>query len=454
MLPEPFVQQMRLLLGAEYPDFEAALSGSAPVSLRLHPHKRPEPASLLPACNEPVPWHPRGCYLPERPIFTLDPLFHAGAYYVQEASSMFLAEALRQTVDFSQPLRVLDLCAAPGGKSTLLLDLIGPDSLLLANETVRNRAAVLRENLEKWGYANVAVSNAETRELAALESFFDLVVTDAPCSGEGLFRKDPDAVREWSPAQVQNCAVRQQTILADAVTALAPGGILAYSTCTYNRQENEENANRLIQVYGLEPLPLHTPGEWGIENTGLGCRFYPHRTRGEGFFIALFRKPGDKSPGQSHGNTSFKTLKPLPKNLAPAAAQWLSAPDEKTLFQLPGSMALAVPSRHLSTLAEIDKKIKNKWFGVPIGLPKGHDWIPEHGLALNAAIRPDLPAADLDIDQARQFLKKSTFELPAGAPKGWLLARYGGLNLGWMKNLGPRFNNYLPVERRIRMEIG
>ncbi|MEO6758980.1 MAG: RsmB/NOP family class I SAM-dependent RNA methyltransferase, partial [Saprospiraceae bacterium] len=237
MLPPPFERQMQVLLGAAWPNFAAALGTPAPVSIRLNPAKHlPEP--LLPT-EAAVPWHPQGRYLAERPVFTLDPGFHAGGYYVQEASSMFLYEALRQTVDFSKKLNVLDLCAAPGGKSTLLADLVGPDSLLVANELIRSRVNSLRENLEKWGAPNVAVTSGEAGDFAGLEGFFDLIVADAPCSGEGLFRKDPAAMGEWSPAAVELCSLRQQRILSEVLPALAPGGILVYSTCTYNTAENE-----------------------------------------------------------------------------------------------------------------------------------------------------------------------------------------------------------------------
>ena len=212
-----------LLDPAAYPAFLAALQEPAPVSIRLNPAK-PSPSGLPLSTLAPVPWHPRGCYLPERPVFTLDPAFHAGAYYVQEASSMFLYAALRQTADFSRPLRALDLCAAPGGKSTLLADMLNPAGLLVANEVIRPRTAILRENLEKWGVPNLAVSGAEVEEYAALEDFFDVVVTDAPCSGEGLFRKDPDAVKEWSPASVELCWGRQRRILAAAVSDMSVHG--------------------------------------------------------------------------------------------------------------------------------------------------------------------------------------------------------------------------------------
>jgi 16S rRNA C967 or C1407 C5-methylase (RsmB/RsmF family)/NOL1/NOP2/fmu family ribosome biogenesis protein len=444
---------MQQLLGPEFPAFEAALQAPPPVSIRLNAAKPPADPGLLPALDSPVPWCPDGFYLPERPVFTLDPLFHAGAYYVQEASSMFLDEALRQTVDFSRRLRVLDLCAAPGGKSTLTASRLQPGSLLVANEVIRSRVGVLRENLEKWGLSQVAVCSAEAEEIAALEGWFDVIVTDAPCSGEGLFRKDPDAIREWSPAQVDLCAARQRRILAAAVTALAPGGVLLYSTCTYNRAENEENTDWLVREFALEPLRLEVPAEWGVVETGGGYRFFPHRLRGEGFFLAALRKTDDGPVKPPSAAAAFKSLQPLPKALVPAARPWLYPEADVRLFQTPGGDVLALSNALENDYLVLDKVLKNKWFGVNIGEIKGKDLVPSHALSLNEWVSPERPGVELSREQALLFLKKETFDLPPGTPQGWTLGRYGGLNLGWMKVLSNRFNNYLPVERRIRMRV-
>lgn len=455
MLPESFVSQMRALLGAEYTDFEAALRQPSPVSIRLNPVKKPDDAALLPAAEATVPWHSEGRYLAERPVFTLDPLFHAGAYYVQEASSMFLSEALRQTVDLGRPMRALDLCAAPGGKSTLLLDLLSPDSLLVANEVIRTRVGPLRENLEKWGAPNVAVVSAESEEFAALPGFFDLIVTDAPCSGEGLFRKDPAAVHEWSPANVELCAGRQRRILAGVLEALAPGGVLIYSTCTYNARENEENTAWLARTFGLELLRLQLPAGWQVtEFTPGSYHFFPHRTRGEGFFLAAFRRPGDASQRPALApSAAFRSLRPLPKAQLPDAARWLTPEAAARFFQTPAGEVLALPAAQETDYLLLDKVLKNKWFGVNIGEFKGRDFVPSHALALSRWSRPDLAGVSLNRDAALRFLKKETFELPSDAPGGWVLAQYSGLNLGWLKVLPNRFNNYLPAERRIRMDI-
>ncbi len=443
---------MQRILGDEYPAFAAALQEPPPVSIRYNPLKAPA-SSREAASGKPVPWHPDAWYLPERPVFTLDPVFHAGAYYVQEASSMFLYEALRQTVDWSQPRRVLDLCASPGGKSTLLASMMNPQSLLVANEVIRQRVGVLRENLEKWGYPNVAVCSAEAEAFSELEGWFDVVVADAPCSGEGLFRKDPEAVREWSPAHVDHCALRQRRILAAAVATLRPGGVLAYSTCTYNRQEDEDNAAWLITAFDLEPLTLSLPEHWGITAANPGYHFFPHRLAGEGFFISVFRKANGPAPRLPEP-PGFRNIKPLSKQGAAEAATWLHPDAGQQFFQTPAGDVLALPRQLESAYRTLDKVLKNKWFGTNIGQFKGHDFIPSHALALSTGVAPTLPAIEFSREQALLFLKKEVFDLPASAPaKGWALAQYAGLNLGWLKALPNRWNNYLPNERRIRMDL-
>lgn len=448
MLPFAFQQQMQALLGVEYQDFMNALQEPAPVSIRYAPE-----AGQTAGDDQGVPWHPQACYLSERPVFTLDPRFHAGAYYVQEASSMFLYEALRQSVDFSKPLNVLDLCAAPGGKSTLAVSMMNADSLLVSNEVIRTRVGILRENMEKWGYPNIAVVSAEAEVFSEnLPAFFNVVIADAPCSGEGLFRKDPAAVEEWSPAGVDLCAGRQRRILAAALETLAPGGVLAYSTCTFNRQENEENSAWLRETFGLELLRLQIPSAWGIVETDGGYRFFPHRVRGEGFFIALFRKKEAEADRKAIPS-GFKNIHALAKNAWSVVLPWLHPEIPVKLFQTPAGEILALPAALESNFLMLDKALKNKWFGVNIGEIKGQDFIPSHALAESRLIAPGLPAVDLSREQALLFLKKETFDIPADAPRGWTLARFDGLNLGWMKVLPNRINNYLPVERRIRMPL-
>jgi 16S rRNA C967 or C1407 C5-methylase (RsmB/RsmF family)/NOL1/NOP2/fmu family ribosome biogenesis protein len=427
----------------------AALAQTPPVSIRFNARK---PVATDLELDGPVPWHPQGHYLPERPVFTLDPTFHAGAYYVQEASSMFLYEALRQTADFSKPLKVLDLCAAPGGKSTLLASMLDGKGLLVANETVRPRTNALRENLEKWGYANIAITSGEAEEFAALQGWFDVVVVDAPCSGEGLFRKDPDAVKEWSPDSVTMCAARQKRILESAVTCLAPGGILVFSTCTYNSEENAHNATWLAESFDLKPIALQLAENWGIQSAGTGYQFFPHQLRGEGFYLAVFKKE-DGETSRWHLPSGFRSLSALPRALAPEASRWISDDAGLRFYQTNTGAVLALPERWEEAYLLLDKHLKIKWFGTPVGEFKGKDLIPDHALAMSLEAAPDLPVLDVSLEQALRFLKKETFDLPENTQTGWLMPRYKGVRLGWIKALPNRMNNYLPPERRIRMDI-
>jgi 16S rRNA C967 or C1407 C5-methylase (RsmB/RsmF family) len=440
---------MQARLGPEFESFRAALETEPPVSIRLNPAK---PVAGLAEGQVPVPWHPQGYYLPERPVFTLDPLYHAGAYYVQEASSMLLGEVLRQVYPQQHPLRALDLSAAPGGKSTLLASWLPKGSLLVANEVIRSRVTILKENLDRWGYANTFTSSYDPEAFAGMNGFFDVVLVDAPCSGEGLFRKDPNAVNEWSEEHVQMCSARQRRILAAAVKLVAPGGVLLYSTCTYNEQENEQNAAWLAQEQKLTPLEVALPPEWGVAATGLGYQLYPHRVRGEGFYIAAFRQTR-ASGFQGKPQRNFTKLLPLAKRQEATLGSWLERPEEYLFLKRPDETVLCAPASLRQDLLVLDRTLPQGVWLREIGEFKGADFIPAHPLALSTLLSRQLPFVDLDRDLSLQFLKKENISLPAGAPKGWLLARHQGLNLGWMKNLGNRINNYLPKDWRIRMDI-
>lgn len=445
-LPLAFQATMKDMLAEEYPAFAASLETEAPVSLHLHPRKQ---GAQFPA-TAPVPWYEGGFYLAERPSFTLDPLFHAGAYYVQEASSMLVAAAFRQCFPEGRPLRVLDLCAAPGGKSTLLTSLLPEGSWLLANEVIRSRYQILRYNLSKWGYNNTFTSNHDVEDFQKLSSFFDLVLVDAPCSGEGLFRKDQAARQEWSPENVNLCAARQGRILKTAANLVAPGGVLLYSTCTYNPQENDVNAAWLAQENGLSYKDLNFPSQWGLEKRQHGYQAYPHRLQGEGFFLAAFQKT-DSGESPKHKTSAFQKLQAVDRKLETIATPWLATQAKYRLFtSIKGSWrGLA---EHLledaQTLAQYLNRIE---VGTIIGEPKGRQLIPSAEWALQLDCRTDLPHLEVDRETALAFLRKATPQLP-GLPKGWVLLRHQGLNLGWVKGLGSRYNNYYPKQWRIRME--
>lgn len=444
---------MQTQLGAELSAFETALTQATPVSIRINPRKAYMNTTGLDA----VPWCADGFYLPERPSFTLDPLFQAGAYYVQEASSMLLSEALRQVVNLnrsSRQVRVLDLCAAPGGKSTLLASALSPDSLLVCNEVIRSRVSVLRENLDKWGYPNVVVSNHDPEDMEKLAGFFDVVVVDAPCSGEGLFRKDPDAIAEWSEANVQLCSARQKRILAAAAPLLDEGGILIYSTCTYNDAENADNV-RCLLANGFRNRSLDLPAQWQIAEKktegAVGYQCYPHRVRGEGFFMSVFQKTAFTASVKLDART-FRSIRALRPRETASAANWLQQPGDFSFWEKPNGDVMALPKVLEKTYLFLDSALRNKGFGLEMGQFKGQDFIPSHALALSTAIKASLPAVSLSKENALRYFKKENlvFDEPV---KGWLLAQYEGANLGWVKGVGNRVNNYLPKDWRIRMDI-
>ncbi|MEZ4900721.1 MAG: RNA methyltransferase [Spirosomataceae bacterium] len=452
-LPDAFIAQIKAQMGNEYADFEAALHQAPPVSIRYNPIKPTDIAGEMI-----IPWCATGRYLSQRPIFTLDPLFHSGAYYVQEASSMLIGYALQQAVDTTKPLRVLDLCAAPGGKTTLLTSILHEESLILANEVIKSRVMILKENVQKWGFANVHVSNHDPEDLDGLKAFFDVILIDAPCSGEGLFRKDPAAVSEWSLGNVKVCMGRQKRILEAALPLLKPSGTLVYCTCTYNDSENQESGQFILETMDFEEQKINLPLHWGVVAKPIGYQCYPHRVRGEGFFFALFHKKASVATAQRYDSLpkkgkeeGFRSCKRLPAKQIPEVSRWLAHPETYRFFTKPNGEVLALMDSQLDDLRILDNTLWTKGLGLEMGVFKGNDFIPSHALALSNALSKQIPHLELSENQALLFLKKENLSLET--PKGWLLATYQGLGLGWMKGLGNRINNYLPKDWRIRMEL-
>lgn len=448
-LPTGFLTQMREQLGSEYSDFVAALQEAPPTSLHHNPLK---PLELEVAHSEKVKWYERGVYLPRRPVFTLDPAFHAGAYYVQEASSMFVAYAVRQTMTPDRPLRVLDLCAAPGGKSTLLASVLPPDALLVSNEVIRSRYQVLDYNLTKWGSVNTVVTNHDPRDFAGLGPFFDLILIDAPCSGEGLFRKDAAAVEAWSAENVALCSARQRRILAEAVPLLRSGGVLLYSTCTYNDSENRDNVNWVIDQFGLQALTLEIPSDWQLAARGPGYQFYPHRVQGEGFYLAALRKEtGMSSDPYAEVRSGKRAYEKPPKAAVQALSKWIDPKQDLLFRQTENGRIIALPQQWQPSILDLSNHLRRLRAGTPLGIFKGRDFVPDAALALSTLLSSDVPAVSVDRSTALRFLKKETFELDNA--NGWQVVRYQGLNLGWVKALKNRINNYYPKNWRIRMDI-
>jgi 16S rRNA C967 or C1407 C5-methylase (RsmB/RsmF family)/NOL1/NOP2/fmu family ribosome biogenesis protein len=445
-LPQPFIDNIQPQLGAEWEAFVASLNTPSPISIRFNPFKE---NNLKNDTQTPVLWCNNAVYLLERPVFTLDSHFHAGAYYVQEASSMLVGWAVKQLCGNQKPLKVLDLCAAPGGKSTLLSSVIHADSLLICNEVIKSRVGVLKENIQKWGMANVHITNHDPEDFEPLQGFFDLILVDAPCSGEGLFRKNPAAINEWSPQNVQVCSQRQQRILSAIVPLLAPNGLLIYSTCTYNNAENQANAAWLVESKGLTHQPLDVPESWQVSAQQYGYQCYPHRVRGEGFYFSIFKNNTDNQT--DWWGRSFKSFKKVKPGQAIELRRWLQNPDRFSFYIKPNDDIIAILTDQIDDLIIIDNNLINKGLGLTMGVFKGQDFIPDHALALSVELNQNMTTLNVTESEALQFLKKENLTLDT--PKGWLVVRYDNLAIGWAKGLGNRLNNYLPKDWRIRMEI-
>lgn len=456
-IPELLIKSLQHTAGFNEAAFrEAHLQHPAIVSYRVNPFKNFGGISFAENA-EPVPWSQMGHTLTTRPQFVFDPVFHAGGYYVQEASSMFLEQAIVQNTTPGEPLTVLDLCAAPGGKSTHLVSILPEDSLLVSNEVIRTRVHILAENITKWGVGNVVVTQNDPADFSALNSLFDIIVADAPCSGSGLFRKDAAAATEWSEANVQLCAQRQQRIIADVWPALKPGGLFVYATCSYSPEENEEICNWLMNNFQPRPLEINTEPEWGIttvqtEKGAIGYRFWPHRVQGEGFFMACFRKNGNENDAYTAGKKKPGTLfNPISKNEAARLPGWLTVNSNEELF-LRGDEWVLLPAGLANWLQEQAPVLYIKQAGTTLGRMAGKDFIPDHALAMNTAKATAHRSLELNRENALKFLRKEQFET-GDAEKGWWLARFGQYPLGWMKHLGNRVNNYYPAQLRILKEL-
>ncbi len=424
-LPSGFIDMIRQILGEDADCFLDAMQRQPVVSVRTNSRKPTDAFSR----HKGVKWCRTGYYLDQRPVFTLDPLLHAGAYYVQDASSMIYYESVRRILEClyedtgsrSFPVTVLDMCAAPGGKTTAMIDALPDGSRVVANEYVGKRAAILKENLTKWGYPGVVVTNRDSSLFAKNGDIFDIVAVDAPCSGEGMMRKDPDAIAQWSPGLISQCASLQKEILKNAVAALKPGGFLIYSTCTFNTIENEENAEYIRVELGLIPFNPEFPDEWGIPG-GIGTslpvyRFMPHKTEGEGLFLAIFRKPGEFERSNLTAGLNSNLL-----------------PDRK--------------NEKISTkkTPRNDRELKQGF------KKKDSPEIPEMEEILSTSFnRSSYPLAELTEEQALAYLRRESIVLSPDIPKGIVIVTYKGLPLGPAKNIGSRANNLYPKNWRILM---
>lgn len=451
-LPQDFISMMRPLLGSDAEAFFSALDTPAPISVRRNPNKLGIGFTVMDLPdNTPVPWCPYGSYLAERPSFTNDPIFHSGGYYVQEASSMFLWQV--HSLLGEKPIRALDLCASPGGKSSLLTNILPKDSVLVSNEVIHHRANILAENMAKWGSPNGIVSEADPDKLKDLGEIFDFILVDAPCSGEGMFRKDENARTEWTLQNVDLCARRQQRILSAAWEMLQPGGIMAYSTCTFNTLENEDNLSFLIETFGAEPIALDIPDNWQVSPQLKGdapaYRFFPHKTKGEGFFLCLVRKPGEPMTLKPQKNKGEKSPK---KEIPHGIKCFVNCPDDYVWQWMGDDYVHAIPPLTFDMTMRLKALgIRLHSAGITVGLQKGKVLVPAPALALSTEMDMDsFFEMEFSRDEALSYLARQSVTTMPDLPLGFVLATFRRRPLGFLKNLGTRANNLYPQDWRIR----
>lgn len=453
---------MQTQLGNEADLFFNALVEPPPISIRINPFKqtsdiRRQPSDranqlstfnfqLSTSC---IPWCEDGFYFSERPSFIYDPLFHAGTYYVQEASSMFAGEVARRLLKDSTNPFVLDAAAAPGGKSTHLHSVLNKRGCLISNEVISQRNSVLQENIWKWGVSNNVITQQQLFEFGQAGEMFDLILLDAPCSGEGLFRRDPDACDEWSLQSVAGCALRQKQLIEDVLPSLKVGGYLIYSTCTYAVEENDDNVKQALQKFPLEPIDIEIPD--GVVKTKHGYQFYPHRVKGEGFFISVLRKTDyvdSKTPTRSFKQKQIQPVKSLPETF--------DFNYEDFEFYRLNNIVYAVPTFVARHIQKFDS-FNIKSIGTPLFEETNFRNIPHTALALHADYNfhqatstGSVQAVDLDFENALSYLYGDALVNETEIKQGYALARFEKHNLGWIKAAGNRWNNLYPHPWRIR----
>ena len=450
MLPVSFLNSLEGLPGFDRESFlRVHEQGEQVTSLRLNPSKKIDIQrhSFLNATT-PIPWCDNGFYLPTRPSFVKDPLWHAGAYYVQEASSMFIHTIVEQIFPNPSGKIVLDLCAAPGGKSTLLASYFNK-GLVVANETIKSRNAILVENMTKWGNDHIVVTQNDPSHFKSLPQFFDLLMVDAPCSGSGLFRKDPDAIGEWSEESVQHCSTRQTRILEESLATLKEGGFLIYSTCSYSFEEDEKMMDFIASIPGMQNVKIQVPAAWNIVDCqsplhqASGFRFYPDKIKGEGFFVTVFQKQVAHQGGYFADDFKWNFAT---KNEMGVLAAHFKLPEGYAFINHQETM-IAVPIDFESAIRALLKNMFVKKMGMAIGELKGKDLIPAHALAVSDWDNLPFGVIQVNLETALQYLRRA--DLTLEGEKGWQAITYENIRLGWAKVLPNRLNNYYPTAWRI-----
>ena len=439
-LSENFIKQLRGLMPDECEPLVDAITATEPsVAVRVNDAR----GITVPEECRRVPWCEWGFYLDGRPAFTFDTDWHAGGYYVQDASSMFIAHVIKHLIH--KPVRYLDLCAAPGGKTTAAIQALPQQSLVVANEIVPPRARILADNIIRWGNPRCVVTSNAPAQLGKLTHFFDVIAADVPCSGEGMMRKDDEAVTQWFPTLVTQCAQRQREILTDAWQALRPGGLLIYSTCTYNRQENEEIAEFIVHELGATSLEVPVEASWNI-HPAIGSdnhchRFMPHRVDGEGLFMAAFSKNGD-SPRQD-----IRIKEKSAKKGDETIKNWLSSPED-FFIEEQGDFSVAVPLDIRREVAALRYSLNVLHAGVELATLMGRKTVPHPALAMSLArVEGAFPTCEVDYPTALRYLRGES--ITVNGPRGYILVAHERAVLGFANNLGNRANNLYPKSLRI-----
>lgn len=457
-LPSEFIEDFNTYGPAEAEKVLKSLAyGEPSVAVRANRLKSIELVDNL----ETVPWLDSGAYLSERPMFAADPAWHQGLYYVQDASSMaftaIVAELSAKYFD-NKPLRYLDSCAAPGGKTIAAIEGLPAGSIVVSNEYDRQRLGALAENTAKHGYPSVVITNNDAAAFSRIGAMFDIVAVDAPCSGEGMFRKEDEAVRQWSPSLVRQCAATQRRIVDGAWAALRGGGIMIYSTCTFNPAEDEEIVRYLIDNHGAETIELVIGKHEGIAGASEGfdmhaCHFFPGLVRGEGLFVAALRKPDNNEPSSTKKNKNAKTEK-VPQSVADFAKNHIHNFESYIILPSGSDSFCLIPRQHADFCRQLAAELNVVRQGVPLCTVKGKDLVPSWQLAYSLAFDTSTTASiELDLASALHYLHgESLSEVPDGLPRGFVTANYKGRPMGFAKNIGRRANNLLPPAIALRLD--
>lgn len=449
MLPNGLIQSLEKVVGFDKEAFETVHKTNEVVtSIRKNSEKN---NTYNFDNSSPVLWCNQGVYLEKRPSFVFDPLWHAGAYYVQEASSMFLWHISNYIFEKNTNKLVLDLCAAPGGKTTLLSDFF-KDGLVVSNEVIKPRAAILQENVTKWGSNNIVITNNDAEHFKNLNNLFDAIFIDAPCSGSGLFRKDKDAIKEWSENNVALCSQRQKKIITNIINCVKDDGYLVYSTCSYSQEENEDIADWIVDNFNVETVNIPIQKDWGIvltsspKNKAIGYRFYPYFTKGEGFFVTVFRSKNTKNEAAQKTSKSTKIITASKREIE-FTKHFVNEPEHVSFIKHIEDI-IAIPKEWQPQIELLAQQLYLKKIGSTIGQIKQQEIIPSHDVATSIIKSKNIANIEIDKENAIKYLQKKEIELNTSI-KGWALLFYCGVSIGFVKVLPNRINNYYPKEWRI-----